>query len=175
MNKNEKYQKGKIYKIVDNGYNMTYYGSTIEKYLCNRMSKHKRKYKLYREKNEYTSFIIFEKYGIENCKIELVENYPCNSKEELLKREGYYIKNNECVNKNISGRTQKEYYEDNKEKIKENTKIWRENNKEYYKQKKKEYREKNKEKIKESRKKHYEDNKEKILEQNRLYKEAKKK
>ena len=34
-----------------------------------------------------------------NEEIELVENYPCNSKEELEKKEGEYIKNNECVNK----------------------------------------------------------------------------
>jgi hypothetical protein len=32
------------------------------------------------------------KYGIENCKIELVEAYPCENKEELRKREGYWIK-----------------------------------------------------------------------------------
>ena len=47
--------------------------------------------------NKYTSFQLFDKYGIENCKIELVENYPCSSKEELLKREGEYIQNNTCI------------------------------------------------------------------------------
>ena len=42
---------------------------------------------------------------MENCKIELVENYACNSKEELNAREGFYIQNNECVNKLVAGRT----------------------------------------------------------------------
>jgi hypothetical protein len=37
----------------------------------------------------------------------------------LNAREGHYIKNIMCVNKNIAGRTQKEYRDDNKEKLKE--------------------------------------------------------
>ena len=64
-------------------------------------------------------FDIFEKYGIENCKFFLVELYPCKSKEELEAREGYYIRNYDCVNKYIHGRTSKQYYNDNKNKLKE--------------------------------------------------------
>jgi hypothetical protein len=33
-----------------------------------------------------TCFDIFDEYGIENCKIELIENYPFNNIEELRKR-----------------------------------------------------------------------------------------
>jgi len=51
---------------------------------------------------------IFDRFGFENCKIELVENVPCNSKEELTKREGFYIQNNQCVNKHIAGRSNQE-------------------------------------------------------------------
>ena len=53
---------------------------------------------------------------MENCKIELVENYPCNSKEELTAREGFYIQSNECVNKLVAGRTQRERNEIYKER-----------------------------------------------------------
>jgi hypothetical protein len=86
-----KYQRGKIYKIVDNAYNMCYYGSTINM-LCQRMSLHREQYK----KNILKCLTkkIFDEYGLENCKIELVENYPCNSRNELEAREGHYIKNN---------------------------------------------------------------------------------
>ena len=111
-----KYSRGKIYKVVDAGCSKCYFGSTTEK-LFNRLSKHKNIYKQYlagkRAKNDKTSTcILFEEFGMENCKIELVENYPCNSKEELNAGEGFYIKNNECVNKLVAGRTQKERYEE---------------------------------------------------------------
>ena len=65
-----------------------------------------------------TVFNIFDEYGPDNCKIELVELYPCNSKMELEKQEGRYIKENHCVNKHIAGRTNIEYYNDNKEQVK---------------------------------------------------------
>ena len=39
---------------------------------------------------------IFNEFGIENCKIELIENYPCQSKEELFKREGGHQSNRMC-------------------------------------------------------------------------------
>ena len=36
------YQNGKIYKIVDNGYNLCYYGSTVQP-LSKRLASHKKK------------------------------------------------------------------------------------------------------------------------------------
>jgi hypothetical protein len=86
---------------------------------------HRKDYKLYKDgkRGNITSFILFDKYGIDNCKIVLVEEVECKSKEDLHKRERYYIENNECVNKYIPGRTrketQKEYRDANKEIIKE--------------------------------------------------------
>jgi adenylate kinase family enzyme len=142
------YQNGKIYKIIDIGYNLTYYGSTTEK-LCRRISKHRYLYN--NNKNNCKVIEIFNKYGIENCKIELVENYSCNNKNELEAREGYYIKNNDCVNKRIEGRTRKEWYQDNKDDIRKQKKQYQEANKEKIKEYKKQYREDNKEKIKEQK------------------------
>ncbi len=52
-----------------------------------------------------------------------------------------------CINKRIECRTQKEYREDNKDKIKEREKKYRENNKEKIKEKDKKYREGNKEQL----------------------------
>jgi hypothetical protein len=58
----------------------------------------------------------------------------------------------------------KEWYEDNKDKIKEQNKEYREKNKEYCIEYSKEYRENNKDKINEKKKEYYENNKEKINE-----------
>jgi hypothetical protein len=98
MNKNV-YQHGKIYKIVDVGYNEQYFGSTTVE-LSTRMARHRARYREYNktQKSFYSSFILFDKYGIENCKIELVESYPCDSKDELSSIKGRAV-DYECANK----------------------------------------------------------------------------
>jgi len=97
--------KGLIYKITDNNNTKTYYGSTT-KTLQQRFRLHKNAYKRYNvnKHNKVSIFDIFNEFGCENCKIELVENVEVNDKKELREREGHYIRNNECINKNISGR-----------------------------------------------------------------------
>jgi hypothetical protein len=99
-----KYVNGKIYKLTDIGYNECYYGST-RNILCKRFGSHVSQYRRYKNgKGKYvSSFSLFDKYGLENCKIELVELYPCGSRNELEMREGYYISNNKCLNKNLAG------------------------------------------------------------------------
>jgi hypothetical protein len=159
-----KYQNGKIYMIWTTLGDEKYYGSTIRK-LSMRMASHRNNYKT---GLNVSSCFLFDKYGIENCKIELVINYPCNSKEELIKKEGEYIRNNDCINKRIAGRIDKEYYEDNKELLQQKHKKHYEDNKELILQKHKEYREKedNKKKMKEYQKIYYETNKQKIKQKN---------
>lgn len=126
-----KYEKGKIYKVESLIGNNIYIGSTINDYLSNRMAKHRNKYKEYKlEKGDkYYVFDIFDEYGIENCFITLIENCKCSDINELRQREMFYIKTLDCVNKNIPSRTSKEYYIDNKEKIKNTSKITYEKNK----------------------------------------------
>jgi hypothetical protein len=116
-----RYENGKIYKITDVGYNKCYIGSTCES-LSKRMERHRKQYKEYikgRMKKKTTAIDIFNEFGIENCTIELIENYPCQSKEELFKREGGHIKATECVNRQIAGRTQQEWKLDNPEQARE--------------------------------------------------------
>ena len=105
-----RYEKSKIYKVVDLGFNKCYIGSTTEP-LSKRMERHRRLYQRYKEtcKVDTRCCSLFDEYGVENCKILLLEDYPCKTKEELLRREGEYIKNNECLNRCIAGRTAKEY------------------------------------------------------------------
>ena len=125
-----KYQNGKIYKIIDIAYTKTYYGSTVRP-LSLRLAGHRASWKLYQSgktKKCPTVFHLFNEFGIEHCKIELVEIYPCGSKAELERREGYYIQNNECINKMVAGRTDKEYREATKDRIKERMTVYREEN-----------------------------------------------
>jgi len=152
------YQNGKIYSIRSYQTDLIYIGSTTQS-LSKRLGKH-RQY----VKNKKISSGEILKYP--DYYIELIENFPCNSREELHKQEGYHIRKNIniCVNCCIAGRTKKEYNNDNKEKIKESQKIYKENNKEKIIGYRKQYLEDNKEKIKESQKKYREDNKERIRE-----------
>ena len=108
------YSLGKIYKIVGNG--KVYVGSTTRPLLCQRMAEHRSRYKNWKNgKYQYaTSFECFP-----DCYIELLEVYPCNSKDELYKCERKWIEELDCVNRNIPLQTRKEYRELNKQKTKE--------------------------------------------------------
>lgn len=79
------YQDGKIYKVVCDETGMIYYGSTTQP-LYKRAWSH-------RNNNGCMT------KDMTNPKIYLVEDYPCERKEQLLMRERYYIDNNECCNK----------------------------------------------------------------------------
>lgn len=158
------YSLGKIYKIISNQTDKIYIGSTIQKYLSDRLGGHNYEYKrfLSGEKKYISSFDLM-KY--EDHKIILLENFPCNTKEELLAREQYYIDMNKniCVNNQCAQRDSKKYYQDNKERIKEKVKVYAENNKEMIAQKKKQYREQKKQEINERKKHYYQENKDEIL------------
>ena len=162
------YSKSKIYIIVCNITGLIYIGSTSQT-LTQRLQDHKMKYKKYFNKKPtyISSFKILEN---NNYNIILIEDCPCERKEQLLARERYWIENTECVNKVIPTRTDKEYREDNKEKMKKYLEEYYENNKEKLKEQRKEYRENNKEQMKEYR----ENNKEKLKEQRKEYRENKK-
>lgn len=72
-----------------------------------------------------------------------------------------------CKNCNIE--YMNEYYEKNKDKVKEINKEWKENNKDKIKEREKNYREKNKDRIKEYQKEYMEKNKDKRKEYMREY------
>jgi len=126
------YQNGKIYMIESIEGKCRYYGSTCEK-LSQRMTKHRYAYN--HNKNKSSGKVMM----YPDAKIYLVLKYPCKDKEELTAKEGEYIRQNECVNKQIPGRTRKEYYEDNKEYLKEMCKKNREKNIVEYTKKAKQY------------------------------------
>ena len=106
-----KFQNGKIYKIVDNLSNMIYIGSSCES-LDHRLKRHEVDYKSFKAGKFHfiTSFKILEN---NDYKIELIKLYPCENKNALNIEEGRIIKESKTsglnvVNKNISGQTHKE-------------------------------------------------------------------
>ena len=146
------YKNGKIYAIRSHQTEQIYIGSTTQT-LPVRFGGHKRTIKC---KKTCRSTLILQ---YDDAYIELIELFPCNTREELNKKEGEHIRTNNCVNKNIPCRTEKEYYQDNKE---------------YFINKRKEYREENKEQEKKQLKQYYEKNRDKILEKKKQYYENKK-
>ena len=127
------YKNSKVYKIWSPNGDKIYVGSTTKIMLCQRMTAHRYKYRLWKEtgKADTTSYILFDEYGLENCFIELLEAKECNSKDELHALEGKYMRELQCVNKCIAGRTHKEYYEENKDILKKNKKTYYEQTKDY--------------------------------------------
>jgi hypothetical protein len=167
------YQNGKIYRIDCLTTNEVYIGSTCQETVARRLTQHVSGFKQWKNtgKKYTTSYPIIERG---NYNITMIELYPCNSKDELKSREGYFIRSMVCVNKQIAGRTRQDYYEDNKEHILENKKDYYEVNKEHIIEKRREYCEDNYEKILEYNREHYEANKDKINKKRReKYKQKK--
>ena len=105
---NWKIEKGSIYKIVSDSTDKIYIGSTV-KSLEERLEVHENSYESWFNRdfeNGYLSSFEILKYG--DYKILLIEEYPCSSNQELLKREGYYQLNSYslCVNILIAGKKQ---------------------------------------------------------------------
>ncbi len=116
------YNESKIYKIVDNTNGNVYIGSTTEKYLCRRLASHVVNYHSYEKGNRrFTSSFDIIKNG--NYEIFLLELVNASSKDELHKRERYFIESIPCINIRIPSRPQSEYMKiyraDNSEKIQE--------------------------------------------------------
>ena len=83
----EDYSRGVIYKIVNSVDDREYFGSTAQKYRSKRWAKHK-----YEAKNGNPASVYqhMRKVGIDNCRMVLLEKYPCNDQEELEIREEWW-------------------------------------------------------------------------------------
>ena len=123
-----KYSQGKIYRIVSDKGNMVYIGSTVAS-LERRFQAHKSNFRHHQNRSVCSMFM---EYGVDSCRIELLEVYPCQSKEELCKREGYHQRLIECINNQIAGRDKAGWIEENRE-------FYLKRCAEYYQQHKKQY------------------------------------
>lgn len=170
---------GRVYKIYPSKSKEgeIYIGSTTQR-LDSRFSQHICFYKAWKNGKRYKtkSYDLFEKYGIDSCVIELVQEYKIVDRlhlrvyEQLWLNKYRTMKDIKVVNaSNAFGiiclsvkEYQKEYYEKNKEKIKEQIKEYYEENKEDIIPKMKEYYKNNREKILLQKKEYRENNREKI-------------
>ena len=154
-----RYNNGKIYSIRSHQTDDVYIGSTCMP-LSKRLYGHKDYYKSWlagKQPYEYSAFKVI-KY--DDCYIELIEDYPCENKQQLHRREGELIRSMPCVNKMIPGRTRKEWIGENKEHIKHVAHQKYKKNREHILLQGKAYVEQNKEQVQQRQKAWYEKNKE---------------
>jgi hypothetical protein len=161
------YKNSKIYTIrCRDDPTLIYVGSTTQQ-LSQRWTDHKKNAQNPKI-HDYTMKVYecMRNNNFDSFYIELYEDYPCDNKEQLTKREGQIIRELGTLNKQIAGRTLQEYKEDNKdnknkymreyhykhqEKRSEYHKLYYEINTDKIKEHGKQYREKNAEKIKEKK------------------------
>jgi len=166
---------GKIYKLVDPNTNETIYiGSTIQT-LSMRMVGHRTTYKRYIKNNNKHSKLYdkIKEIGIENIRIVLLEEGEYNSIEHLRAKEDEYICKLNIIqtgyNMKRAKRDQKQWEEDNKDKIKKQKKKYYENNKIKMSQQQKQYWEKNKDKTLQQKKQYYYNNIDNISNRHKQY------
>lgn len=168
---------GRVYKIIAIEGSECYVGSTFNT-TRDRWQDHKYKYGT--GKNECSVIYLFDKYGVDGCKMVLIKEYKVVDRRHLEVFETLWIKKLKAINKNepfgasiraLSNKYKNKWYhnnkehyqkyrEENKEIILEKKKQYREENKEIIMQKSREYNEKNRSIIKQRNKEHYERNKE---------------
>lgn len=94
------YRNGKIYAILsDKNTKQVYVGSTTSP-INLRLSKHKAAYKQHL-KNNYPYCASFDLIKKGDVRIKLLENYACNSRAELQKREQNWVEKKRVMQRRI--------------------------------------------------------------------------
>jgi len=142
--------KGYIYSIRSHQTKDIYIGSTEQK-LSSRMSGHRRDYKCWLHNNKFHYVSSYEILKYSDAYIELITEVEFQNKPELRKIEGEHQRKIDCVNKRISGNTNKEWCDANRKSInKSATKYYQKNKEKIYSQEnvcKKKYHEKNRDSV----------------------------
>lgn len=132
------YQHGKIYSIRSRSRpDLVYIGSTTQA-LSKRFGKHKAPSNLTRSR---------EIIAIGDAYIELIQDYPCENKEQLNRRAGQVQRSMDCVNIRIEGRTKSQWYADNAEAMVIKHTHYKQHNKDSISAQTKQYLQKNKDTI----------------------------
>lgn len=169
------YSKGKIYIIVCLTSGKIYIGSTCLE-LHERMEIHKNAIHISVKQNRPLYRAIAE-YGIDDFKIELIENFPCETEDELKSREGFYQSSLESwkpeigYNVRVEKRTKNQRYRDKKDEIRAKWLNWRDKNIDAWRESQQRYYEENRDKILEYQKQYRLDNKQKTLNYAREYRQ----
>tara|TARA_R110000796_G_scaffold137416_1_gene253499 strand:+ start:3255 stop:3704 length:450 start_codon:yes stop_codon:yes gene_type:complete len=85
------------------------------------------------------------KYG--DAVIVLIEKFPCDNKDDIRKRERFWVETLDCVNKNIPGRGKKEYQKGYRNDHKAQITQYREDHKDQQEEYQKQYHIQNKAQI----------------------------
>ena len=112
------YIKGKIYKVLHTLDDEAYIGSTTQP-LSNRMTDHRKSY--FYSKHMTDRHKLY-KHMKDICKdksyIELIEDFPCETKWQLFAEEGTHIREIETLNDKIAGKSGRPHKEDHEEHYK---------------------------------------------------------
>jgi len=157
------YSRTCMYKICckDPSIKDEYYGHTTDK--TKRKQNHKTRCNNpdVKQYNFYVYQFIRENGGWDNWSMIIVEEYPCENRNQAELRERYWIeKQQSTLNQVIPTRTRQEYYEENREELCEKSKHYYEEHKEEILEQNKQYKEEHKEQIIEKNKQYREEHKE---------------
>ena len=179
------YQLGKIYKIVCRITGEVYVGSTCEPTLAKRLVSHRSAYKQFYENNKGGRLASFQIILRGDYYIDLLENFPCNSSDELRKKEREYYDKVECINmvrplkfhedelqdarrnyhlnKEVIREQHRKYRDSHRDEIQEKNKQYREDNRDEIRVRTINFRNENRERVNECKRLSYHKNKNKIL------------
>ncbi len=108
--------KGTVYMIWSSQTPKRYYGSTIQT-LSMRMSEHRKRFRKWSVDGlNYVSS--YDVLCFDDARIEWIETVEFENRAELAAREGWWMRNNECSNKNVAGRGAAEWRMEHKEEKK---------------------------------------------------------
>ena len=159
------YQNGKIYIIRNTENDLVYIGSTT-KAVANRLAEHKYATKDPKKQNTRL-YVAMNAIGADAFYIELLEDHPCERKEQLNRKEGELIRAYDSIrngyNKELAGRTIKEYCIDHRDELNEYKREYQTLNRDKISKRHQEYRSQHLEEIHKKSKEYYYKNREKIL------------
>jgi hypothetical protein len=156
------YKKGKVYRLVCNNTGNQYIGSTTQS-LSQRLGGHKTDYKRFIDGKMTRQISSFSILCENNFEMILIEEYSCENKNQLERRERYFIETMECVNKVKPSRTReekKEYKQKYQQEHKEEVQKYREK-----------YQQEHKEEVQKYHQKYYQENKEELQKNQQKYRQ----
>ena len=166
------YKNSKIYKLYVG--DLVYIGSTAQPRLSLRLGQHKTEYnKWVKDGKIYASS--FELFKVGDPTIELIELFPCGSKDELRAHEGFHQRANpNCVNIRIEGRTPAEYYQANAQQLGEQKRAYYQANAQQLLEQKMVYYQANRQQIVEQKRAYYQANAKQLIKRQKAYCDANK-
>lgn len=123
---------------------------------------------------KYHHLSSFDVLQFEDATIDLIEEFPCSTKADLLSREGFWITELDAINERVAGRGYQQYYKDNKQRILEREQKYRDKHKNEKHARDALYRKSHKEQVANQQRRYKELNKERLVVRDMNYRTGKK-